>query len=204
MALKDMLKQSASIHDIAAHLDALSATQRDGEVFALGRAYQRKLYERAADAPDLVAEHFVPAATQALTPVVHAGKNTLPLPGNHRRFEKCFTRPRDGDGLLFGYNEAPSRKLIGPGYFVVDTTERDARWRERGSLVVDYFRVPDAGSPVPDGWPKVVPNSVGLQLFVYHRTRDFMRRVSEHVSIGAAYKGEKSLDHYFVLVRRAN
>ena len=31
---------------------------------------------------------------------------------------------------------------------------------------------------------------------------DFMRRVSQHVSIGAAYKGEKKLDHYFVLVRQ--
>jgi hypothetical protein len=46
-----------------------------------------------------------------------------------------------------------------------------------------------------------VPNSRGLQRFVYHRTRDFMRRVSRHVTIGAAYKGESPLDHYFVLVR---
>ena len=28
-----------------------------------------------------------------------------------------------------------------------------------------------------------------------------MRRVSQHVSIGAAYKGEKPLDHYFTLCR---
>ena len=47
----------------------------------------------------------------------------------------------------------------------------------------------------------MVPNTQGLQRFVYHRTRDFMRGVSAHVSIGAAYKVEKSLDHYFVLVR---
>ncbi len=55
--------------------------------------------------------------------------------------------------------------------------------------------------PVPDGWPEVIPNSKGLQRFVYYQTRDFMRRVSKHVTIGAAYKVEKKLDHYFVLVR---
>ena len=31
----------------------------------------------------------------------------------------------------------------------------------------------------------------GLQVLVYHKTRDFMRKVSAHVSIGAAYKKEK-------------
>jgi hypothetical protein len=29
-----------------------------------------------------------------------------------------------------------------------------------------------------------------------------MRKVSDHVTIGAAFKREKPLDHYFVLVRR--
>jgi hypothetical protein len=54
---------------------------------------------------------------------------------------------------------------------------------------------------VVEGWPKVVANNVGLQVLVYNGTRDFMRRVSDHVSIGAAYKGENPLDHYFTLVR---
>jgi hypothetical protein len=30
-----------------------------------------------------------------------------------------------------------------------------------------------------------------------------MRRVSRHVSIGAAFKRERPLDHYFVLCRKA-
>ncbi len=38
------------------------------------------------------------------------------------------------------------------------------------------------------------PNSQGLQVFVYHRTRDFMRKVSEHVSIGRASTGEGEAD----------
>jgi hypothetical protein len=66
-------------------------------------------------------------------------------------------------------------------------------------VVIDYWQVPDTA--VVDGWPRVVPNNHGLQVLVYNKTRDFMRRVSAHLSIGAAYKGEKALDHYFVLVR---
>jgi hypothetical protein len=74
-------------------------------------------------------------------------------------------------------------------------------WEARGAVVIDYFQIPDG--PVPAGWPPVIPNTKGLQRFVYHRTRDFMRRVSTHVTIGAAFKEEKSLDHYFILCRQA-
>ena len=55
--------------------------------------------------------------------------------------------------------------------------------------------------PIPSSWPPVKPNSEGLQRFVYAGTRDFMRKVSDHVSIGTAYKGDKALDHYFTLCR---
>ena len=95
----------------------------------------------------------------------------------------------------------PIVNTIGPGYFVAIPTEGHEGWPSRGAVVVDYFQVPDG--PVVDGWPKVKPNSSGLQMFVYNKTRDFMRRVSSHVSIGAAYKVEKALDHYFVLCRQA-
>jgi hypothetical protein len=74
------------------------------------------------------------------------------------------------------------------------------QWRERGGVVVDYYQVPD--SAVVDGWPKVVPNSKGLQMLVFQGTRDYIRKVSDTVFIGAAYKGEKALDHYFTLVRQ--
>jgi len=51
----------------------------------------------------------------------------------------------------------------------------------------------------------VVPNSWGLQRLVYYRTRDFMRGVSKHVSIGRAAtedrKGDRWLDFWFTLVR---
>lgn len=197
--LQDMLaSERAGIDEIAAFLDAAAPDARLAAAFSLDRSGQRALFRRARTAFTL--EHFVPCELPALQPVHHRGKNTLPLPGKHKFFEKRFCRPQDGSERLFGYNHAPSRGLVGPGYFVARFTREQPAWVERGAIVVDYFLAPDG--PVAPGWPEVVPNSQGLQRFVYKGTRDFMRRVSEHVSIGAAYKGDKALDHYFVLVRQ--
>ena len=189
--------ESTPLSAIADHLEALSADERVAALNELGRKPQRALFHKA-DAASITLAHFVPEET-ALSPVNHQGRNTLPLPGKHRRFQKRFCRPQDGSARLFGYNEAPSRGLIGPGYFVAVPTAGRPDWEARGAVVVDYFQVPDAD--VCPGWPEVVPNSKGLQMFVYKGTRDFMRQVSQSVSIGAAYKGEKALDHYFTLCR---
>lgn len=199
--LQDMLASAgAGSDEIAAWLDAAGTEQRLEAVFALDRRGQRELYRRARSGAPVTLEHFVPRELPALQAVHHRGKNTLPLPRKHRFFEKRFCRPQDGSPRLFGYNHSPSRNLVGPGYFVAVPTRGQPAWEERGAIVVDYFQVPDG--PVASGWPPVVPNTKGLQRFVYNGTRDFMRRVSAHVSIGAAHKGEKSLDHYFVLVRQ--
>jgi hypothetical protein len=199
--LKQMLdSEGTGIDEIGAWLDHASPEARIEAAFALDRAGQRALFRRAGTGAPFTLDHFVPADVPNASPVHHKGKNTLPLSGKHKLFEKRFARPNDGSERLFGYNQAPSRKLIGPGYFVALYTQSRAPWIERGPIVVDYFQVPDGD--VPAQWPKVIPNSRGLQWFVYNRTRDFMRRVSQHVSIGAAYKDEKPLDHYFVLVRQ--
>ena len=39
------------------------------------------------------------------------------------------------------------------------------------------------------------------QRFVFPDTRDFMRKVGAHGSIGATYEGETALDHCFILSR---
>ncbi|MFT5681407.1 MAG: hypothetical protein ACI8RZ_002313 [Myxococcota bacterium] len=197
-SLTDLIHDSsADLHAIAGHLEALSEADRVAALDVLGRRDQRALFGKA-DPKAIDMAHFV-GDTAPLTSVEHQGRNTLPLPGKHRRFQKRFCRPEAGDDRLFGYNEAPSRGLIGPGFFVAIPTTGNADWCERGAVVVDYFQVPDAG--VCPEWPEVIPNTKGLQRFVYHGTRDFMRKVSASVSIGAAYKSEKALDHYFTLCR---
>lgn len=200
MSLKDRIADaSVTIDSIAAWLDDLAPDARLAETRTLTRADQRSLYQKAAKAPPIDLDHFAPPGTPARREVIHDGRNTLPLPGGLKLFQKRFSKPESGGERLFGYNQSPFLSTIGPGFFVAVPTKGNPDWEARGAVVIDYFQIPDG--PVPDGWPKVVPNSKGLQFFVYHKTRDFMRRVSKHVSVGAAYKGEKALDHYFMLCR---
>ncbi len=199
-SLRDLLRDdSPDLAAVAAYLDGLSPADRLAETRTLGRAEQRRLYRAAAAAAPLTLDDFVPASVGALVAIHHHGRNTLPLPGGLKLFEKRFARPEGGGDRLFGYNQSPFLHTIGPGFFVAVPTAGQPEWEERGAVVVDYFQVPDGA--VPAEWPEVVPNTAGLQRFVYHRTRDFMRRVSAHVTIGAAYKVEEALDHYFVLCR---
>ena len=191
---------SASIESIGAWLDGLDEDVRLAQIRSLGRKPQRALYGKAQASAPMTLDDVVPPGTPARTEVIHEGRNTLPLPGSLKLFQKRFARTEDGTPRLFGYNQSPFVGPIGPGCFVALTTAGKPEWEARGGVVVDYFQVPDG--PIPDGWPRVVKNSRGLSFFVYDGTRDFLRRVSKHVSIGAAYKGEKALDHYFMLCRR--
>lgn len=191
---------STDLATIARHLDGLTPSTRTEEVLALDRDLQRTLYEKAAAGAAIELGHFVGDAAPCVE-VVHDGRNTLPLPGPLRGFQKRFCRADDGSARLFGYNEGPTRRVVGPGYFVAYATAGRPAWQARGAVVIDYFQIPDG--PVAPDWPVIVDNAWRLQRLVYHHTRDFMRRVSTHVSIGAAYKEERPLDHYFVLCRRA-
>lgn len=200
MSLRDqILDPQSTLDSIAAHLDGLSPEARLADTRTLGRGDQRRLYQLAASASPLTLDDFVPPGRAPLSQVIHDGRNTLPLPASLRLFQKRFCRPAEGEGRLFGYNQSPFLRTIGPGFFVAIPTAGRPAWEARGAVVIDYFQVPDGA--VAAGWPPVIPNTRGLQYFVYHRTRDFMRRVSTHVTIGAAFREESALDHYFILCR---
>lgn len=200
-ALRHLLRDpGAPMARISTLLDEATPTARKDALFELSRSEQRALYERAAASPVLTLDDLVPPQTPALTPVVHHGKNSLPA---FRRFEKHMCRADDGSARLFGFNEGATRAVIGPGYFVATPTtgRSDAlpSWPGRGGVVVDYFQVPDAS--VPASWPVVVDNSRGLQRFVFAGMRDYLRRVSTHATIGAAFKGEAPFHSWFILCR---
>jgi len=198
MSVKYLIhRPAARIGEIADYLDRLSPDHRLHEVRQLDGADQARLYELARESPPITIEHFAPKDRPALREVIHEGKNTLPA---FQRFQKRMCRPASGEGRLFGYNEGFTRRFLGPGYFVLHATAGNPDWEQRGAIVVDYFMMPDG--EVAPGWPSVVPNSQGLQMLVYQGTRDFMRRVSSHVSVGAAYKGEKQMGAYFTLCRQ--
>lgn len=200
MRFRDLIHDSsAKMEAISRHLDALSPDERLAETRSLSRDDQRLLYQKAEHAEPITLDHFVPKNLPPLQAVHHDGRNTLPLPAAWKLFQKRFCRPEDNSERLFGYNQSPFLRTVGPGFFVALPTKGRPEWESRGQIVIDYFQVPNG--PVDPSWPKVIPNSKGLQTFVYNGTRDYMRLVSKHVSIGAAYKGEKPLDHYFILCR---
>ncbi len=194
--LETMLDASKSIQEIGAMLDDLDAAARWEQLNTLGRAHQRTLYDLAEHANPLTLDDFVPPELEPLTPVVHRGRNSLPLPGLSL-FSKIMTRQPSGD--IVGYNDSPVGFLVGPGYYTTVMTKDE--WADRGAVVVDYYQPPAEG-PIPNGWPWLRANWVGIQVVVYFQTRDFMRKVSKHVTIGAAYKYDAmKMDQYFVLCR---
>jgi hypothetical protein len=174
---------------ISSYLDSLDAAARWAQLARLTRADQRALYAKA-EGRAVGLEHFVGAAGP-MAEVIHDGRNTLPLPSRYRLFQKYFCRG-DDPGQVLGYNEGSTRRLIGPGYFVAVPAD--------GSVVFDYDTLP---ATVPPTWPTLVPNTQGLQRFVFPGTRDAIRGVSEHVCVGGVFRGEKPMDHYFVLCRRS-
>jgi len=192
--LRDLLDgQAQDMREIERHLDALDHAQRLGEVRALGRSAQARLFDAADGYKALTLSDIVPPQRPAMDEVVHHGKNSLPV-FNH--FAKVFVRPPDdAEPELWGYNRAGGfiESVVGPGYFV-------AYPRGDQEVLVDYLRVP-AGRP--PHWPDVLPNSVRLSRFVYYGTQDILRGVSRHVTIGRATKDGKPMSAWFTLCREA-
>jgi hypothetical protein len=123
VSLADLIaRPDSSIDEIARYLDTLDGNTRWSEVSGLDRDQQRLLFEKAAFSEPLTLDYFVGDAAPR-EEVIHDGVNTLPLPGPVRRFQKRFARPEGTDGVrLFGYNEGPTRKVVGPGFFVAIPT----------------------------------------------------------------------------------
>lgn len=199
--LRALLSEKSSAAVIARHLDALEPADRLAQSLDLGRADQAALFELGADLPPIRLSHFVPDDVAPAVALHHVGRNTIPVPRYFQGFEKRFAKIPGDEDELTGYNHSAAW-FITPGYFVAMETDVRPDWRAFGGVVIDYHRVPEPGVVLPSGWPAVVPNSMGLQRFVYHETRDYMRKVSDHVSIGRAAKDDKLLDFWFVLCRQ--
>lgn len=189
------LIHGGSLEALSEALDAASTAERIAFVQGLERADQRALWALAESAPPLSLADFVPDHVPEGTPVCHHGCNTLPLPRWGRHFRKPMFRAPGGE--IWGYNDSPFATPIGPGFFTTRQTRPDEH--PHSAIVVDYHLLPSG--PVPDGWPRLRPNWLGLQVFVYFHTRDYMRRVSSHVTIGLATKYGRPLGSWFALAR---
>jgi hypothetical protein len=194
MTFRDLLRgPSPDIAAICAHLDALSPQLRLEETMALAGRYQALLYELAKGFRTVTLGDLAPDSTPPMTGVPNEGRNSLYL---FTRFKKCFYRPDDPAVLgkeLWGWNDSGALVNVttGPGYYV-------AYDKGEGEVLIDYTRLPPRP---PAGGPRILENSSRLSYFVFNNTKDILRRVSEHVTIGRASRGEKILDNWFVLCR---
>lgn len=184
-----LLGRRAPLGDLRAFLDDAGPDGRSTALAALTRGEQAALY---ASAGPCTLDDFVPSGVSA--PIPHAGHNTLPLPAAGRAFTKWMVRGPSGIG---GYNASPLRLLVGPGYFTLRETVGDEQ--RQGAVVVDYYTLPPG--PFPADWPWRYPNWLGPQAFVYGWCHDYLRKVSDHVTIGEAWKWGRCVQSWFVLHR---
>jgi hypothetical protein len=131
---------------------------------------------------------LVPEDARPLQAVRHLGRNSLPL---FSHFEKRFYRLATA-AAVGGANFQSTSSFTGPGYFTASPAA------ERAEIVIDYNQIPPAA---PEGWPALSDNLHGIGKLVYGGMIDTLRRVSTHVSIGAAQKPGHAPSAYFVLCR---
>jgi hypothetical protein len=173
-------------------LDALLGDEaRVSAIRAIGGRDQARIWAAAAGRSTALGD-IVPADRGPATEVIHAGKNSLPIFTN---FEKRFCSVEGNPEVLYGYNEGVTRSVIGPGCFVA------RHFEDRDEVGVDYYQVPPDDAALPQDWPRPVSNERGLQILVYAKMIDYLRKVSRHVTIGRAVKKGKETGNYFLLCR---
>jgi hypothetical protein len=176
-------------------LDTSSHALRVAAIRLMTPAIQRRLFEAAEGRGEVTIDQIVPDADSELEEVIHWGQNTLPA---FQSFQKRFCRPHassrdEHPDRLWGYNHQTFTPVTGPGYFVAYDDPEGS-----GEVLIDYRELPPER---PDAWPEIISNKARLGRFVYHNMVDRLRHISEHVTIGRAYKKGKAMDAWFALVR---
>jgi hypothetical protein len=188
-ALRDLLCcRSPDPENIARELDRLSHAERMVALQGMQRDQFSQLFGLVNGFAAMTLDALVPTNTAPLQPVRHIGRNSLPL---FSSFEKRFYR-LDSRAALGGANFQSTSFATGPGYFTASPSA------ERTEVVIDYNQIPDAA---PEGWPALANNERGIGRLVYGGMIDTLRKVSEHISIGAAQKRGQAPSAYFVLCR---
>lgn len=190
MSLTELLAADpADVPAIRKLLDESDTHGRLHQVRSLPRKQHAKLYDVCKAARPVTREDFIPPEF-ADAVVRHHGINTMPM---FRTFEKPMYVTEGG--LIGGRNVQFWSWITGPGYFTVTSGDGPG---DEGGVYFDYTTLPDSK---PSAWPTIRSNRFMFSYFVYAYMNDFMRSVSEHVTIGKAYRNGKSLGMYFILVR---
>ena len=192
MDVTTFLEPTIDLKRIAEILDGLGHEGRCHTVRTWSKHQKEHVFESAKGFRPVDLDFLVPSGKGALEEVIHDGHNTLPM---FSRFQKRFVKLEGGDLPIGGYNHQSMEALTGPGYFGVSKGEGD----HEGELVIDYTKIPTAK---PDAWPALRSNDGGLAGIVNGGMIDYLRGISEHVSIGVAFKDGQPRHQWFALVRR--
>ncbi|HSO34655.1 MAG TPA: hypothetical protein VLT33_19105 [Labilithrix sp.] len=192
MDVSVLLEPSIDLKRLTEVLDGLGHEGRVHTTRGWGKKRQAELYEVAKGYLPIDLDFLVPPSMGNLVEVIHEGKNTL---GAFSHFQKRFVKLEGDVAPIGGYNHQTLSGITGPGYFVVDLGTGE----HEGELAIDYTRIP---KNKPASWPAIKTNDGGLGSLVYGGMIDYLRRLSEHVSIGRAYKKGKAMDAWFTLVRK--
>lgn len=180
---------SIDLDGLEAALDAADHQTRLAATREWSGKLQSKLFE-ATEGRAVTAAQVLPT-DELEREVIHHGTNTLPA---FRQFQKRFCWVETGQGRqIIGYNHNSGLVMttVGPGYYVAYEDP------DGPEFVVDYHQLPTTS---PDFWPPIIKNTSRLGILVYAGMRDRLRRVSDHVTIGRAYK-KKPMNSWFSLVR---
>lgn len=188
MDLTVLLEPQLNLDRLSEVLDGMGHEGRLHTIYGWGKKTQAALFEAAKGFRPATLDFLVPPSVGAGQEVIHWGKNTL---GAFTHFQKRFAKPRHEEGPLVGYNHQTMSPLTGPGYFV-------ARAADDGELLIDYTKLPTEKVAT---WPPIIPNTAKLGFLVYANMIDYLRPISEHVSIGRAAKKGSMMDAWFALVR---
>ena len=192
MDLTVLLEPRLDLPRLSQVLDEMGHAGRVHSMRTWGKKKLAAIYEASDGFRNVGLDDFVPASSSPLVEVVHELHNSLWLfTDSQKRF--CKAGDESAASELCGYNEMPASFFTGPGYFAARASDKP------GEVVFDYQKRPTARVV---GWPEMVPNEGRLGRFVYAGCVDYLRGLSNHVSVGRAQKGGKLLDVWFVLCRK--
>jgi hypothetical protein len=175
---------SDSVGPIASALDALTHDERVNWMRGMGKKQQVALWKLCEGRDVRLAElHGADGEV-----VIHEGQNSLPA---FSTFQKRVVKRGD---VVQGYNHQSMSWLVGPGHFLVKEANEP--------LPGAHFSYLEVAKDAPADFPPIQPNDQGLSTLVFGHMVDYLRRVSPHVVIGAAWKKGKPSGDYFMLVRR--
>lgn len=182
-----LVQGGASATKIADHLDALTPQARVDECLALPGKLQPALFDLVKGQGELTIDDFVGATGET---VIYELKNNLPV---FNISQKRFYKPSEGEVVGYNHTTGVAARFAGPGYFFAGNSSD-------GELVFDYTRLPTLQ---PEGWPEIRPNTGLIPGMTYGNMLDYVRRVSRHTVIGAAFRNGKSRNAWFLLTRSA-